>query len=318
LRRLSMDHEDSLAESSLDRVELRPSTSPAPRADNQSKTARGAAPIGRPYATERRNGDGPAALHRGSGSPVRAPRRALRRPRRNRRRIRADARVHLHRDRVGGCLSGDLGELPVPEGQVPLGVEGSRESAWASLRRAVAGTDKLLTLQEIDSAIDRLAVRRRALEGGDALAALRGEADVAERAFGELRLQLDAMNRDQLRYEHEIDSISQKIVAEEKRLFDGSIANAKELESIQHEVDNLKRRRSDREDELLALLEQREVLEARAAEAESATTVRRTSADEGAAAAADELRHVEAELGERTAEREALVPQLDPEVVELY
>ncbi len=195
---------------------------------------------------------------------------------------------------------------------------GSALSAWASLRPAVPGTDKLLTLQEIDSAIDRLAVRRRALEGGDALTAMRGEADAAERAFGELRLQLDAMNRDQLRYEHEIDSMTQKIVAEEKRLFDGSIANAKELESIQHEVDNLKKRRSDREDELLALLEQKEVLEARAAEAESATTVRRASADEGAVAAAGELRRVEAELGERAAEREALVPQLDPEVVELY
>jgi predicted nucleic acid-binding Zn-ribbon protein len=180
------------------------------------------------------------------------------------------------------------------------------------------GNGRLLLVQEIDSAIDRLTARRRALESGDALAVLRSEADATERAFGELRLQLDVMNHDQTRYEHEIDSMSQKIVAEEKRLFDGSIANAKELESIQHEVENLKKRRSDREDEVLALLEQKEDLEARATEAGSATTAHRASVDESAEAASNELRDVEAELGARAAERETLVPQLDPELVELY
>jgi len=180
------------------------------------------------------------------------------------------------------------------------------------------GNGRLLLVQEIDSAIDRLTARRRALESGDALAVLRSEANATERAFGELRLQLDVMNHDQTRYEHEIDSMSQKIVAEEKRLFDGSIANAKELESIQHEVENLKKRRFDREDELLALLEQKEDLEARAAEAGSATTAHRASVDESVEAASDELRDVEAELGARAAERETLVPQLDPELVELY
>jgi uncharacterized protein len=114
------------------------------------------------------------------------------------------------------------------------------------------GMDLLLTLQEIDSAVDRLTARREALGSGEPLAAARTDADSAERALGELGLQLDVINRDQLRFEHEIDSMSQKIAAEEKRLFDGSIANAKELESIQHEVENLKKRRSDREDELLA------------------------------------------------------------------
>jgi predicted nucleic acid-binding Zn-ribbon protein len=177
---------------------------------------------------------------------------------------------------------------------------------------------RLLTLQEIDSAIDRLRARRRALESGDGLLALREEADATERAFGELRLQQDAIGRDQLRFEHEIDSISQKIAAEEKRLFDGSIANAKELESIRHEVENLRRRRSDREDELLALLEQKEDLDSRAVEAESATTARRASLDENTVAASRELREVEVELAARQDEREALAAQLDPELLELY
>jgi predicted nucleic acid-binding Zn-ribbon protein len=180
------------------------------------------------------------------------------------------------------------------------------------------GSDLLLTLQEIDSAVDRLNVRRRALESGDVLVAAREEANASERTFGELSLQRDTMNRDQLRFEHEIDSMSQKIVAEEKRLFDGSIANAKELESIQHEVDGLKKRRSDREDELLVLLELKEELEARMAQAEAATTALRTKVEEMAAASTQELKDVEAELLGRGENRDALTPQLDPELLELY
>ena len=44
-------------------------------------------------------------------------------------------------------------------------------------------------------------------------------------------------------------------------MYDGSVANAKELDSIRHEVENLKKRRTDREDELLGLMEMREELE---------------------------------------------------------
>jgi predicted nucleic acid-binding Zn-ribbon protein len=176
----------------------------------------------------------------------------------------------------------------------------------------------LLSLQENDSAIDRLSSRRAALESGQALSGARQEADTAERGFGELRLAIDAMSRDQQRFEHEIDSISQKISSEEKRLFDGSIANAKELESIQHEVTNLKKRRSDREDELLALLEQKEELDMSAGVAEKDYEGLRAKIEETAGAAMLELEQVASELAARQAERLTLVSQLDPELVELY
>ena len=120
---------------------------------------------------------------------------------------------------------------------------------------------RLLALQEIDTAIDRLSSRKRALEAGGELAASREEADAAERDLGELGLQLDVVGRDQSKLEHEIDSLTQKAAAEQKRLYDGSVANAKELSALQHEIENLTRRRSDREDELLGLMEVREELE---------------------------------------------------------
>jgi predicted nucleic acid-binding Zn-ribbon protein len=180
------------------------------------------------------------------------------------------------------------------------------------------GMDLLLTLQEIDSAVDRLSARREALGSGEPLVAARTDADAAERALGELGLQLDVINRDQLRFEHEIDSMSQKIAAEEKRLFDGSIANAKELESIQHEVENLKKRRSDREDELLALLQQKEDLEAQAKEAGANSTTLRSALEEITTDADEELARVVAELETRMNSRANLEARIDPELLELY
>lgn len=179
-------------------------------------------------------------------------------------------------------------------------------------------TKRLLALQEVDTAIDRLAVRRVALEGGAALAAVRREADAAEEAFGELRLQIDVMNRDAGRFEHEIDTIAQKAAAEQKRLYDGSVANAKELGSLQHEVENLTKRRVEREDELLALMEQREDLETRAKEAEAKAAELRANTEAAAVSAREELAAIAADLDAKVAERASIVPDIDTELLELY
>ena len=182
----------------------------------------------------------------------------------------------------------------------------------------MASTDPLLALQENDSLVDKLRLHQQALESGSELTRARSRADEVERSGGELRLQLDELGRDQTRFEHEIDSIAQKIASEEKRLFDGSIANAKELDSIQHEVGSLRKRKTDREDELLVVLERREDLEAQATEVEIEAAALRSTVDETAASAADELVEVTLELEARGAERDRLAATIDPDLLELY
>src|SRR5262245_28724142 len=117
----------------------------------------------------------------------------------------------------------------------------------------MAVTHVLLDLQTIDIAIDRLVSRLDALDAGGELAADRAMADEAVGALGELGLAMDGLDRDASKLEHEIDSLAQKAAAERSRMSDGSVANARELSSIGREVENLDRRRSDREDELLAI-----------------------------------------------------------------
>jgi uncharacterized protein len=176
----------------------------------------------------------------------------------------------------------------------------------------------LLDIQELDTTIDRLTARRRALESGEDAAAALAEANEAERMMGELRLRLDELSRDQMRFEHEIDSMSQKAAAEERRLYDGSVANARELDSITHEVDNLKKRRSDREDELLALMEVREELEGQERAAAQRSGSLRARVEEVGSAAADEIERLETELKERGEARAAVVETVDAEFLELY
>ena len=177
---------------------------------------------------------------------------------------------------------------------------------------------QLLDLQAIDSAIDRLDARKRALEGEGEVAAARAQAELAERELGELRLSIDTFDRDAARLEHEIDSITRKAADEESRLYGGAVANVKELASIQHEVDNLKKRKSEREDELLVVLERREDVERRAKEAEEHATELRIAVDHVAGDAARELSTVTTDLVARRDERARLAARIDPELLELY
>jgi uncharacterized protein len=180
------------------------------------------------------------------------------------------------------------------------------------------GADRLLELQEIDTTLVRLLGRREALVSGATVSAAREAADDAERHLGELRLRADEMTRDQIRFEQEIDSLSSKEAAEQRRMYDGSIANAKELEALQHEIDNVKHRRSDREDELLALMEQREALEIAIAEAEAGSTRTRAQVETTEASSAQELAEVSAEVEALQRRRAEMATAFDPELLELY
>lgn len=182
----------------------------------------------------------------------------------------------------------------------------------------MTATRALLDLQALDVAIDRLTSRRRALEAGEEMAAVRSTADAAERDRGELGLQMDALDRDAAKLEHEVDSLGQKAAAEQTRMNDGSVANARELEAMGREIENLRKRIVDREDQLLALMEQRETVERASTEAEQRAVDLRTHVDRAAGDAATEKAQIMADLQARTAERAALAGEIDAEVLELY
>jgi predicted nucleic acid-binding Zn-ribbon protein len=180
------------------------------------------------------------------------------------------------------------------------------------------GLDRILELQELDSAIDRLAHRREQLEAGEELSALRKEMEEADARLGEIRLASDAVASDSRRLELEIESMNAKLDAEQKRMYDGSIANPKELQALQHEIASLKERRARAEDDLLEQMVRREDLDARAAEAENDATAARARVEEVGGDAVMELDQIGSDLAARRSEREALVRAFDEELLELY
>jgi predicted nucleic acid-binding Zn-ribbon protein len=183
---------------------------------------------------------------------------------------------------------------------------------------SMRGLDRLLELQELDSAIDRLESRKRQLEEGKEMADARAAMEDAEGRLGELRLGVDAVMREQQRLEREIDSMTRKAEDDEKRLYDGSIANIKEMEALQHEITSLRERRSRSEDELLEQMVRRDDLESRAGEASTLVEQTRARLEVVGGEAEAELERIEEELAEKRVTREKLVPEFDDELLELY
>ena len=178
--------------------------------------------------------------------------------------------------------------------------------------------DRLLELQDLDTRVARLEQRRAQLESGEDLAAARRAMEESESVLGELRLALDDVDRTSRRLEQEIESFSAKSAAEEKRMYDGSIVNTKELEALQHEIASLRERRSRAEDQLLELMERREDLDARATAASAQVQTAREHADRVGGDASRELDDIASTLARLTAERAELVPSLDEELLDLY
>jgi uncharacterized protein len=180
------------------------------------------------------------------------------------------------------------------------------------------GLDRILDLQELDSAIDRLVHRREQLEAGEELSALRKEMEESDARLGEIRLASDAVASESRRLELEIESMNAKLDAEQKRMYDGSIVNPNELEALQHEIASLKERRARAEDDLLEQMVRREEIDARGAEAEKDATAARARVEEVGGDAVRQLDQTGAELTARRSEREALVQAFDEELLELY
>jgi len=178
--------------------------------------------------------------------------------------------------------------------------------------------DRLLDLQERDSALDRLRSRSEEIRSGEEIRRLRGTVEDVERTLGELRLAHDAVTAEQRRLENEIDSVSRKSEAEQKRLYDGTIVNVKELDALQAEIKNLGERRGRLEDDVLERMERREELEARIATAEADVTSARDTLERESTGSAVELEQISKDTGNLQEQRDGLAAGIDGELLELY
>lgn len=120
------------------------------------------------------------------------------------------------------------------------------------------------TLQEFD---DEAATVRAALDDVERRLRSSEELEQAQAAFEALDAELNDVRRSQRKLDGDISVLNSRIQPEEKRLYDGSVRNPKELGNIQHELELLKEQRGKLEDQLLEVMTRLESVEAAHADA---------------------------------------------------
>jgi predicted nucleic acid-binding Zn-ribbon protein len=181
-----------------------------------------------------------------------------------------------------------------------------------------ASLDRLLDLQTEDSAIRRLRERRDRLPEATRLedvnarvAELTADREIARR-------QSDEIARDQARIEGEIEIIDSKVGREEQRMYSGSVANPKELSSLQSEVEMLKRQRSQAEDSLLEVMVRRETADATLKHIEDEHRQAEGLAAELTTEVTGLIAEIDSELSSHNAARDEIAPSISAQLLRTY
>jgi hypothetical protein len=132
-----------------------------------------------------------------------------------------------------------------------------------------AEVEALLTLQEHDGALDRLRHQRDQLPEREALA--RGEAMAVALAarIAAAQAERDTLSHDEQRIDDEARTIAAKATDVEKTMYSGEISSPRELQSMQADVEQLRRHQRNLENRELEIMEVREPLDAALAELHS-------------------------------------------------
>lgn len=137
------------------------------------------------------------------------------------------------------------------------------------MKAAPEAQSRLLDLQELDTALDRLDHRRRTLPE-------LAEIQHAEKRLAEFRdalvaaqTEISDIDREQKKAEQDVDQVRARAERDQKRLDSGQVSSARDLENLQSEIASLQRRQSDLEEIVLEVMERREEAESRLRDVEA-------------------------------------------------
>ncbi len=129
---------------------------------------------------------------------------------------------------------------------------------------------------------------------------------------------LEELNRQQQSAEWEIDDLTVRVKTSEDKLYGGAIKNPKELANLQHEVDELKDRRAQKEDGALEIMDRVELATANVAT--MSDELRRLEAEwqsqqKELSARLEQLKSARSDL---TNKRELMLAEIEPQAIEVY
>ena len=177
---------------------------------------------------------------------------------------------------------------------------------------------RLLDLQALDSALGRLAHRRRTLPELAEITRLEGLVASTRDDVVQAETAVSDLAREQKKFDDDIESVRARKTRDEDRMSSGAITNSKQLEELQHEVQTLTRRQSDLEDAELEVMERAEVAQATLDQLLTDRTTHHEARD-GAVVRRDETWvDIDAELARTAAERAGVATEIPADLLALY
>jgi uncharacterized protein len=177
---------------------------------------------------------------------------------------------------------------------------------------------RLLELAELDAELARLDHRKHSLPEVAELARMDARAGELKDATVVTETELSDLAREQGRAERDVEQVRTRIDRDRARLDAGQVSAARELSSLQSEIESLRRRQGDLEEVVLELMERREAFSSRldqlAAERDhlgaetTAVTARRDAA----------LSEIDEQEGKASGQREAVAAEVPTDLLKLY
>jgi predicted nucleic acid-binding Zn-ribbon protein len=174
---------------------------------------------------------------------------------------------------------------------------------------------QLFALQEIDLDIQQkteaLAQVKDTIGKDDDIVSARAALEAA-------RKQLMGLEHEQRTADWGVDELEKKIAAEEKKLYEGSVKNPRELMNLQQEIDLIKVQRRDREDKLLQVMEEVDNAQKDINQRTEEMEVMTRDWEEAQKRLSAEQTELEADLDTLTQERETTVSSIDSDGIKAY
>lgn len=177
---------------------------------------------------------------------------------------------------------------------------------------------RLLDLQALDSALDRLAHKRKTLPEIAEMARLEGLVDGLRDDLVRAETEVSDLQRDLTKVEAEVEQVRARRTRDEERLASGAITQPKQLQDLEHEVATLTRRQSDLEDGELEVMERLEAAQAVLDEHTAARSGHLAARSEAEAARDVAFVEIDADIVRITAERAEMAATFPGDLLALY
>ena len=177
---------------------------------------------------------------------------------------------------------------------------------------------RLLDLQQLDTAIDRLAHRRRTLSELADIERIEGRLGELRDAIVGAETELADADREQRKVENDVDVVRTRMARDQQRLDTGAVSHAKELESLRHELESLAKRQGDLEDLVLEHMERREEIESRLSALRTESDGLTADLDAASARRDAAFAEIDADASARREERTILAGEMPADLLALY